>query len=81
MNKNNLCLVATISQNFHPQIWVLGMCYILYSNCVSLRVLFTANVLPNEINTVEGTALPIQALTDSEGSRRLILPDLKTFST
>jgi hypothetical protein len=29
----------------------------------------------------EGKAIPLQALTDPEGSRRLRLPDIKTIGT
>jgi len=31
--------------------------------------------------TVKGKAIPLQAWTDSEGSRRLRLPDFKTIGT
>jgi len=51
MNRNDLLLVATILQNIHPQIWILGSCYIRYCKCVTLSVLFTLNVLPTDINT------------------------------
>jgi hypothetical protein len=55
MNRIDLLLVATISQNFHPQIWVLQSCYILYCKCVILRVPFTLNVLLTNINTCLNT--------------------------
>jgi hypothetical protein len=32
-------------------------------------------------NVVKGKAIPLQALTDPEGSRRLRLPDFRTIGT
>jgi hypothetical protein len=35
----------------------------------------------NQVKQGKGKAIPLQAWTDSEGSRRLRLPDFKTFGT
>jgi hypothetical protein len=39
-------------------------------------LVFTSLALP-----VKGKAIPLQALTDPEGSRRMSLPDFKTIGT
>jgi hypothetical protein len=36
---------------------------------------------PHLTEWIKGKAIPLQALTDPEGSRRLRLPDLKTIGT
>jgi hypothetical protein len=35
----------------------------------------------NNNNKVKGKSIPLQALTDPEGSRRMRLPDFKTIGT
>jgi len=55
MNRKDLLIVATISQNFRLQIWVLQSGYNLHCKCVILSVLFTLNVLPTDIYTYLNT--------------------------
>jgi hypothetical protein len=51
MYRDDLLLVDTISQNLHPQIWVLRSCHILYCKRVTLSVPFTLNVLQIDISS------------------------------
>jgi hypothetical protein len=45
------------------------------------KVITEGNILATVSTKVKGKAIPIQALTGPEGSRRLRLPDFKTFGT
>jgi hypothetical protein len=38
-------------------------------------------LLRHEVDAIKGKAIPLQALTGPEGSRRLRLPDFKTIGT
>jgi hypothetical protein len=73
--------------------WPQGICAQLFTKPKWLLEWFLCTTLPKsevsydsyffniESSKVKGKAIPLQALTGSEGSRRLRLPDCKTFGT
>jgi hypothetical protein len=48
---------------------------------VSMHRFFQDSMIKNAELKIKGIAIPLQAWTGPEGSRRLKLPDFKTFGT
>jgi hypothetical protein len=58
------------------------ICYVIfYFNSVEVQRTFVLTVHTTKKRKGKGKAIPLQALTDPEGSSRLRLPDFKTTGT
>jgi hypothetical protein len=64
-----------------PTLALVAICEVLDALSVDIYLLHCKNFNMGILGKGKGKAIPLQALTGPEGSRRLRLPGFKTFGT